>query len=225
MSGRVGLRPRSPFPSSVTAVDRAGVHRRWPSLPREACHVSGQPDWDRREAIRTAWQESAEGIVVRGVGRAREAPQRRKARITDRPGRERRMKARTVMGWTTARTTDEPCGRKSGPVRPLRQTPASEACEFCSERASQLVARVRPTGVGSAWATLAAQSFRQPAEPPCTDPYARWCDRESPRGPTYVDSRERTDPVARGFGEILRRSACSGPPQDDRGQSGGLSEQ
>ena len=24
-------------------------------------------------------------------------------------------------------------------------------------------------------------------EPPCTDPYARWCDRESPRGPTYVN--------------------------------------
>jgi len=21
-----------------------------------------------------------------------------------------------------------------------------------------------------------------------TDPYARWCDRESPRGPTYVDT-------------------------------------
>ena len=27
----------------------------------------------------------------------------------------------------------------------------------------------------------------QLTEPPCTDPYARWCDRESPRGPTYVD--------------------------------------
>ena len=30
-------------------------------------------------------------------------------------------------------------------------------------------------------------SLLNPIEPPCTDPYARWCDRESPRGPTYVD--------------------------------------
>ena len=27
----------------------------------------------------------------------------------------------------------------------------------------------------------------QPAEPPCTDPYAGWCGRESPQGPTYPD--------------------------------------
>jgi len=27
----------------------------------------------------------------------------------------------------------------------------------------------------------------QPAEPPYTDPYVRWCDRESWRQPTYVD--------------------------------------
>jgi hypothetical protein len=26
-------------------------------------------------------------------------------------------------------------------------------------------------------------------EPPCTDPYARWCDRDSPRGLTCVDCR------------------------------------
>ena len=32
-----------------------------------------------------------------------------------------------------------------------------------------------------------ADETAQPAEPPCTDPYARWCDRESLRGPTYVD--------------------------------------
>lgn len=31
----------------------------------------------------------------------------------------------------------------------------------------------------------------QPAEPPCTDPYARWCDRESGRLPTYVDHMRR----------------------------------
>ena len=33
-----------------------------------------------------------------------------------------------------------------------------------------------------------AEETAQPAEPPCTDPYARWCDRESLRRPTYVDS-------------------------------------
>jgi hypothetical protein len=33
----------------------------------------------------TVRQESAEGVVVRGVGRASEAPQRRKTRPTDRP--------------------------------------------------------------------------------------------------------------------------------------------
>ena len=60
----------------------------------------------------------------------------------------------------------------------------------------------------------------KPTEPPCTDPYARWCDRESPRGPTYVDSCERTDPAARGFGEILRRPAAGGPPQDARDSRG-----
>ena len=33
----------------------------------------------------------------------------------------------------------------------------------------------------------------QPAEPPYTDPYVRWCDRESGRPPTYVDfPRRRT---------------------------------
>ena len=29
-------------------------------------------------------------------------------------------------------------------------------------------------------------------EPPCTEPYARWCDRESSQGPTYVDCRACT---------------------------------
>ena len=33
-------------------------------------------------------------------------------------------------------------------------------------------------------------------------------------------SRKRTDTVARGFGEILRRLACGGPPQDDEGYRG-----
>ena len=38
----------------------------------------------------------------------------------------------------------------------------------------------------------------QPAEPPCTDPYARWCDRERGRPPTYVDSsHEATESTGR----------------------------
>jgi len=43
-SGRVGKRPRSPSPSSVAAVNPAGVHRRRPSLPRETCRMSQSRD-------------------------------------------------------------------------------------------------------------------------------------------------------------------------------------
>ena len=43
-----------------------------------------------------AAQKSAEGIVVRVVGKANEALQYRKVQQTDRPSRERRMKARTI---------------------------------------------------------------------------------------------------------------------------------
>ena len=35
--------------------------------------------------------------------------------------------------------------------------------------------------------TIDGHSIAQPAEPPYTDPYVRWCDRESWRQPTYVD--------------------------------------
>ena len=40
-----------------------------------------------------------------------------------------------------------------------------------------------------AWDFLpcAALRARNPTEPPCTDPYARWCDRESEQSPTYVN--------------------------------------
>ena len=48
------------------------------------------------QGVLTAWQKSAEGVVVRDVGEAREALQGRKAQPTDRPSRERRTKARTV---------------------------------------------------------------------------------------------------------------------------------
>jgi len=45
-------------------------------------------------------------------------------------------------------------------------------------------------GVGGwKWEMSAHWNTAKPksAEPPCTDPYARWCDRESPRGSTYVN--------------------------------------
>ena len=47
-----------------------------------------------QEAL-TARQKSAEGVVVRVVGKANEALQSPKAQPTDRPSRERRTKART----------------------------------------------------------------------------------------------------------------------------------
>ena len=37
----------------------------------------------------------------------------------------------------------------------------------------------------------------QPAEPPDTDPYVRWCDRESGRPPTYVNSFARLGQAGR----------------------------
>jgi hypothetical protein len=48
------------------------------------------------QGVLTAWQKSAEGVVVRDVGEANEALQGRKAQPTDMPNRERRTKARTV---------------------------------------------------------------------------------------------------------------------------------
>jgi len=44
----------------------------------------------------TAGQKSAEGIVGHDVGRASEALRNRKVESTDRPSRERGLKARTI---------------------------------------------------------------------------------------------------------------------------------
>ena len=63
-------------------------------LPRVPVSVAGTEGSVR--GFLTAWQKSAEGVVVRVVGEAREALQGRKAQPTDRPSRERRTKARTV---------------------------------------------------------------------------------------------------------------------------------
>ena len=61
-------------------------------LPR----VRVRPGLRISQGVLTAWQKSAEGVVVRVVGEANEALQRRKAQPTDRPSWERRTKARTV---------------------------------------------------------------------------------------------------------------------------------
>ena len=74
-SGRASLRSRSPYPSSVGDVDPAGVRRRTSNLPQE---VSAVPAERSARAVSAA-EKSAEGIVVRAVGEAREALQSRKA--------------------------------------------------------------------------------------------------------------------------------------------------
>ena len=93
-AGRVGNLPRSPYPSRVRSVDPAAVHRRRLNLPQEICSVSL-----RRlrlpEGGLTAGQKSAEGILGYDVGKASEALHMPKGGATDRPNRERWLKART----------------------------------------------------------------------------------------------------------------------------------
>jgi hypothetical protein len=92
--GRAGDLPRSAYPSKMRNVDSATVHGRRLNLPQEICSVS-------RKRLRlpkgnpTAAQKSAEGIVGHVVGKASEALPYRKAELTDRPSRERWLKART----------------------------------------------------------------------------------------------------------------------------------
>ena len=94
-AGRAGNLPRSPYPSRVRSVDSATVHGRRLSLPQEICSASLLRLRLSKDDL-TAGQKSAEGVVVRAVGEAIEALQGRKTQRTDRPNRERRMKARTI---------------------------------------------------------------------------------------------------------------------------------
>src|SRR4030088_1806069 len=91
--GRAGHLPRSPYPSRMRSVDPATVHGRRLSLPQEICSVSR---WRLRllKGGLTAGQKSAEGILGHVVGKANEALRCRKAESTDRPSRERWLKAR-----------------------------------------------------------------------------------------------------------------------------------
>jgi hypothetical protein len=90
--GRAGNLLRSPYPSKRRSVDAATVHGRQLSLPQEICSVSL---WRLRlsRGNLTAEQKSAEGIVGPVVGKVSEALQGRKAEPTDRPSRERGLKA------------------------------------------------------------------------------------------------------------------------------------
>src|ERR1700737_5208977 len=92
--GRADNLPRSPYPSRMRSVDPAAVHGRRLSLPQEICSVS---PWRLRlpKGGLTAGQKSAEGILGHDVGKASEALRCRKAESTDRPNRERWLKART----------------------------------------------------------------------------------------------------------------------------------
>jgi len=92
--GRAGNLPRSPYSSRMRNVDPATVHGRRLNLPQEICCVSRKRLREPKGDL-IAEQKSAEGIVGHAVGKASEALQCRKAESTDRPSRERRLKART----------------------------------------------------------------------------------------------------------------------------------
>src|SRR5260370_12965433 len=92
--GRAGYLPRSPDPSRVRSVDSAAVHRRRLNLPQEICSVSLLRLRLSKGGL-TAGQKSAEGILGHDVGKASEALRMPKGGATDRPSRERWLKART----------------------------------------------------------------------------------------------------------------------------------
>src|SRR5260370_23469771 len=92
--GRAGDLPRSPYPSRMRSVDPATVHGKRLNLPQEICSVSLRRLRMPRGTL-TAGQKSAEGVLGHVVGKASEALRRRKVEATDRPSRERWLKART----------------------------------------------------------------------------------------------------------------------------------
>src|ERR1700721_3240348 len=92
--GRAGNLPRSAYPSKMRSVDPATAHGRRLSLPQEICSASLRRLRLPKGGL-TAGQKSAEGILGHVVGKASEALRDRKAESTDRPSRERWLKART----------------------------------------------------------------------------------------------------------------------------------
>ena len=76
------------------------VELTWGDLPRVPTSWAGLR---ASQGVLTAWQKSAEGVVVRVVGEANEALQRRKAQPTDRPHRERRNEGPNGLEWQVGR--------------------------------------------------------------------------------------------------------------------------
>src|SRR5437763_15579817 len=108
--GRAGNLPRSPYPSKMRSVDPAAVHGRRLSLPQEICSASLKRLRLSKGGL-TAGQKSAEGILGHVVGKASEALRSRKAESTDRPSRERWLKARTRGEASTTWTSETTGGR------------------------------------------------------------------------------------------------------------------
>src|ERR1035437_7631613 len=93
-AGRAGNLPRSPYPSRVRSVDSAAVHGRRLSLPQEICSVSLRRLRLSKSGL-TAGEKAAGGILGHDAGKASEPPGKPKGGATDRPSRERWLKART----------------------------------------------------------------------------------------------------------------------------------
>src|SRR5260370_40219251 len=112
--GRAGNLPRSPYPAKMRSVDPAAVHGRRLSLPQEICPVSLRRLRLSKGSL-TAGQKSAEGILGHVVGKASEALRCRKAESTDRPSRERWLKARTRREVSRTLVSEATCSRISRP--------------------------------------------------------------------------------------------------------------
>src|ERR1035437_5260049 len=84
---------------------------------------------------------------------------------------------------TIRRIAETGCGQRAGRENGGQRSWSVEAGEQpgTRHRAAQCLFRLAgDSGIGC-WL------MAQPAEPPYTDPYVRWCDRESWRQPTYGD--------------------------------------
>jgi hypothetical protein len=84
-------------------------------------------------------------------------------------------------------------GRDTGPrPHPSASPPSTQASGTCDpanslQRSGLLPRRTRRAAVNAPAVSAAKVQCGFPRGPPHTDPYVQWCDRESPRGPTYVD--------------------------------------
>src|ERR1035437_7875686 len=89
---------------------------------------------------------------------------------------------------TIRRIAETGCGQRAGRENGGQRSWSVEAGEQpgTRHRAAQCLFRLARDSEIGCWL------MAQPAEPPYTDPYVRWCDRESWRQPTYVDCGVRS---------------------------------